>query len=232
MPGSSAKGKLILSQWFNGIPNKKFILDVGPGWGTYSKLLRKPGEVWHAVEIHEPYVARFELEKYYDKVYISDIRKFNPQVEYDVAILGDIVEHIENKDSIKVLQKLFKKAKWCIISLPLDAETHVDSHNSSDFWGNKHEEHIGSWANKTFLEAIDSIGGEIIAMEKYHELGVYLIATKTKENYTAEHITNPYEWFLSKYTSYYENKEENLVQKYKRKFKNRFYKGLLQKLKR
>ena len=221
MPGSSSKGKLTISKWFQQIPNKKTILDVGPGWATYSKMLRKPKQVWHAVEIHEPYIKRFQLKKYYDKVFIVDVRKFEPEITYDVIILGDVIEHMHNKHSIKVLEKLFKKSRLCIVSLPLDDETHACSENCSDYWHNEHEEHKGAWSNKLFLKTILDLGGEILAMEKYQELGIYLIATTANNNYITEPITNPLEWFLFHYTNWYENREEGIINKYKRKIRNK-----------
>ena len=98
-------------------------INVGPGWATYSKLLRQPDQVWHTIEIHKPYIERFSLEKYYDKIFILDVCKFKPEITYDVIILGDVIEHIKKPQSISALGRLFKKSQWCIISLPLDKNT-------------------------------------------------------------------------------------------------------------
>lgn len=221
MPGSSKKGKLNITKWFQQIPNVRYVLDIGPGWATYSKLLRKKNHIWHAVEIFEPYVARFKLEKYYDQIFISDISIFLPKVFYDVIILGDVLEHLPNKKSQKVLAKVFSHSKYCIISLPLDAETHAPSENSSQYWKNKHEIHTGSWSNKSFQDAVKDNNGEIIAMEKYEELGIYFIATLARDKYIDPNIVNPKEWFLFYYSKWYENAEHNQFKTYRRKIKSK-----------
>lgn len=221
MPGSSKKGKLTITKWFEQIPKKRTILDVGPGWGTYSKLLRKKDQVWHAVEIHKPYISKFQLERYYNKIYLADIRLFQPKIEYDLIILGDILEHLSNKDAVTVLRNLFRKCNWCIISLPLDAETHASTDNSHKFWQNEHEEHKGSWSNKTFMNTIKSLNVEIISMEKYQELGIYLIAARAKKPYIFESIVKPTEWFFFHYTHRYENHENGFLKKYFKKLQNR-----------
>jgi len=226
MPGSIVKGKLTISKWYQGIPKKKFILDVGPGWATYSKLLRSGGEIWHAVEIYKPYVDRYDLNKHYDKVFVNDIKKFDPKIIYDIVILGDVVEHLNNKDSIHVLKKLFVYSRWCIISLPLTAETHYPSENASSYFGNIHERHIGSWSNKLFLRTVIDLGGEIVAMEKYFDLAIYLIATQAKGKYTSEHFQNPKDWFLSKYSNWFKNKEEGIIQEYVRRIIKLIYNNL------
>src|SRR6266568_9286438 len=135
MPGSSVKGKLTISKWFQQIPDKT-------------------------------YIEQFQLDKYYDMVFVADIQNFKPSILYDIIILGDIIEHLPNEKSIKVLKRLFKKSRYCIISLPLDAETNAPSENSQDYWHNQHEEHTGRWSNRSIIQTIKDLGGELIAMEK------------------------------------------------------------------
>jgi len=175
MPGSSIKGKEQIAKWYNAINNKRYILDVGPGWGTYSKMLRSSNEKWHAVEVHKKYIERFNLNRYYDKIYIADIRTFRPSRTYDVIICGDVIEHVTNEQAKKVLRKLLDRTSYLIISLPLDKETHASRGTGDIDWGNPHELHSGSWSNKMFISTIVEIGGDIIALEKYSELAIYLI---------------------------------------------------------
>ena len=175
MPGSSDKGKTVIQTWFAAIQDKKLILDVGPGWGTYSKLLREPGQTWHAVEIHQPYVAMFQLQQHYDKIYIEDVRAFIPDTHYDVAICGDVLEHMSNEEAVLVLQKLLNYANWVIVSLPLDAETNAPPDTGADYWQNPYEFHVGRWSHDLFLEAVAELGGRVLACERYPEIAVYLI---------------------------------------------------------
>jgi glycosyltransferase involved in cell wall biosynthesis len=181
MPGSSEKGKRTIEKWFKIIPDKKLVLDVGPGWGTYNKLLRENGQVWHAVEIHKPYIKRFELEKLYENIFNEDIRKFAPPQHYDVTICGDVLEHIEIEAAVQVLKKLLHKSEYLIVSLPLDAETNAPPGTGDKDWDNPNEMHVGKWSHQLFIDTIKGLGGSIIAEKKFHEIAVYLIGPKESE---------------------------------------------------
>lgn len=204
MPGSSEKGKLAISQWFNSLPTPRSVLDVGPGWGTYSKLLRREGQTWHCVEVHEPYVERFGLPSLYDRVFTVDIREFVPPRHYDVAICGDILEHISTSDAIDVLRSLLSACSYVLISLPIDAETGAELGTCDVYWGNPNEMHQGRWCNRDFIKTACELGGEILALEKYEELAVYLISSR-QSDYIPETITSPREWFLRRFSQKYAN---------------------------
>ena len=62
----------------------------------------------------------------------------------------------------------------------------------SVYWDNKYEIHQGNWSNKSFLDALAKAGVEVIAMEKYHELGVYLLSFQPRSIH--EVVANPVEW--------------------------------------
>ena len=55
------------------IPTDFKILDVGPGSGTFSDLLKPHGYLLDCVEIWEPYVNQFNLKEKYQNVFIDDI---------------------------------------------------------------------------------------------------------------------------------------------------------------
>ncbi len=62
MPNSYSFFKSDIKQWFiDNIPTSKRILDVGPGQGTYSDLLKDLGYRIDAVEVWAPYVDEFNL---------------------------------------------------------------------------------------------------------------------------------------------------------------------------
>lgn len=174
MPGSSEKGKSTIKKWFDRL-EPETVLDVGPGWGTYSKLLRKKGQFWHAIEIYEPYIRQFNLKKYYDKIFVGDIRSFTSGLRYDMVICGDVLEHIKNKEAEAVLKNLLANSKNIIVSLPLDAETRPGKGTGDKDWGNPHELHRGQWSHQLFKKAVQKEGGIIEDYKKFHELAVYLI---------------------------------------------------------
>jgi hypothetical protein len=187
MPGSSPKGKIETLKLKKELVGIKHVLDIGPGWGTYHRLLKEEGEQWDAVEVFPDYIERFQLRKRYDKVYNIDILKFTPEKEYDLVILGDILEHVKKEDGVELLKKIFSYTRYCLISLPLDEETGVDLENAHDYWNNIHERHLAVWSNTDFVDTLRSIGAEILFLKKYEELGVYLATTK-ENSFVVEHI--------------------------------------------
>lgn len=82
------------------------ILDVGPGSGTYGARLKD----WNieAVEIFEPYVQMFNLNQFYKKVHIGDIRTFDVS-QYDYIIMGDVLEHLTQNEATEVLNRMWNK---------------------------------------------------------------------------------------------------------------------------
>ena len=104
MPGSSTIGKLQVVEWVDELCDIKSIIDIGPGWGTYAKLLSSKKIEIDAIEIFKDYIQKINLNKYYKKIYNTNVCDFIFQKKYDLAILGDILEHItkrRRKKSIK-----------------------------------------------------------------------------------------------------------------------------------
>lgn len=82
------------------------VLDVGAGAGIWSDLLRPRVSEISAVEIFEPYIERFGLEQKYDKIYVGDFKDLViPYGYFNTVILGDVLEHFEMEDALKVWEK-------------------------------------------------------------------------------------------------------------------------------
>jgi hypothetical protein len=136
--------------------NPETILDVGPGKGTYSDLIKDApiSPIIDGVEIWEPYVANYNLLSKYNKITIKDVREHD-DFNYDLVIFGDILEHMTKEDSIMVWEKVSKQARYAIISLPIVYYPQKHSH------GNPYEAHVvDNWNHKdvmnTFSNIIDS----------------------------------------------------------------------------
>ena len=89
MPYSFTDYKIQIRFFFQkSIPKGTKILDVGPGAGTYWKLLGDLGYKMDCLEIYEPYIEMFNLMKKYDNVYLGSIVDFDIS-KYDCIILGN-----------------------------------------------------------------------------------------------------------------------------------------------
>ncbi|MFJ8848921.1 class I SAM-dependent methyltransferase [Streptomyces sp. NPDC102437] len=116
MPTSDAEGKdWTLARFKKYQP--RTVTDIGPGEGTYAKLLRphepdEPGVWWTAVEIHKPYVAKYKLRstktrKMYDQIHVEDVRESEGHTFHrDLVIAGDVLEHMSRGDAVALLQRI------------------------------------------------------------------------------------------------------------------------------
>lgn len=119
----------------------RLILDVGPGEGTYSDLLRPmlPHTAFHGIEAWAPYIDRFNLLDKYDAITIADIRHFEfPRGDYTV-IMGDVLEHMPEQDGRAVVANIKANAKHLLLSVPV---LHKDQGAT---FGNPYERHVRHW---------------------------------------------------------------------------------------
>ena len=135
MPESYKFFKPEIKQYFkHHVPASTRILDVGPGIGTYSNLLRELGYSIDCIEIWEPYVDEYKLHDKYDNVHIGNILDFDIS-EYDYIILGDVLEHIDAKDAQKLIKSIIDLGKQCLVAVPYEME-------QGEYHGNVHETHL------------------------------------------------------------------------------------------
>ena len=122
MPYSFTYFKEEVKEWFlNNVPTSKRILDVGPGIGTYSDLLRSSGYRIDAVEIYEPYIEKYNLREKYDNVFIGSIVTFDIN-DYDFIILGDVLEHIPKNYAKELIRDIVNAKKECLVAIPYEME--------------------------------------------------------------------------------------------------------------
>lgn len=124
----------------------KRVLDVGPGRGKASVLLREYiGEDLSvdAVEKHAPYVTE-RLKALYDIVFVNDVSEWGEFdfEDYDVVLMADVIEHIKKDDAISLLQRIGPPV---VISTPRDFFVSVPGHPT--------EEHISHWVPQDFESA-------------------------------------------------------------------------------
>ena len=135
MPNSYDYFKQDVRQWFiDNVPLSKRILDVGPGQGTYSELLRDLGYRIDAVEVFAPYVDRFNLREKYDSVYVANILNFDVK-PYDFIILGDVLEHIPTELAQNLLTDFDLMDKRFLVAVPYMMP------QDGEQYGNEYETH-------------------------------------------------------------------------------------------
>lgn len=152
------------------------VLDVGAGMGTWYDLLRPwfPDAAFDAIEIFEPYLDRFKLLDKYRHITIGDAYDVarapgltipNPTevVPYDLAIFGDVLEHMTRARAIETVWLL----PWehAIISIPLGDYPQGPSD------GNLAEAHLATWEHKEVLDSFPIVRASVGAT-----IGVYLLA--------------------------------------------------------
>ena len=141
------------------------ILDIGPGVGTYAKLLHDlPVERSTAIEIWEPYVHTYRLTEYYDEVVVGDART-TPFPSADVVILGDVAEHMTEVEARALWDKAAHAANRAVfLSIPIVPypQGHIE--------GNAHEAHVvDDWNHERVLATFPGIGAHWTGAE----VGVY-----------------------------------------------------------
>lgn len=115
------------------------VLDIGPGVGTYSKLLRKHVQRMDAVEVFKPYVTKYNLESQYDSVTVANFLDFETDMHYDWIILGDVLEHFNDEDAKLAYKKAQGLADYILLSCP-DGEF-----EQGTVEGNVHETHLSTY---------------------------------------------------------------------------------------
>lgn len=133
----------------------KTVLDVGAGQGLYLNLLYDvlgKGNVHvTGVEVWEPYIKFFMLKLKYDKLIQADVRKIE-DFNYDLVILGDVLEHMSKEDAVALWDKISKQATYALIALPI-----ID-HPQGAVNENPYEVHVKEdWSTKEVLESFPGI---------------------------------------------------------------------------
>jgi hypothetical protein len=139
------------------------VIDVGPGEGTYAQLL--PEFKLDCVEVYEPYVERFNLKSRYNEVFIKNVKDFD-FTGYDLAILGDVLEHLSVPDAFLVLAKLAMLRMGGVVQVPFLLE-------QGSWEGNDYEAHLQPDLNhEVFMGRYGFLGFSCLV--RCQECGVYV----------------------------------------------------------
>lgn len=111
-------------------PTDSRILDAGAGNGNGTDRMPEFTNI-DAIEIFEKYITQFKLEDKYNTVFNMDIRNFEAYGEYDLVLMGDVLEHLTVEDAQKLLAKIDTDV---LITVPW-------KYPQGAFGGNEHETH-------------------------------------------------------------------------------------------
>jgi hypothetical protein len=131
--------------FLNSLVSSIRILDVGPGCGTYSHLLKEHFPNMDAIEIFESYVSQFDLHNKYNNIIIGDIREYDFR-DYEYIIMGDVLEHLSVSDAKKILNVIKENDILCLVAVPYNYE-------QGTYMDNVHETHLQpDLTHELFLE--------------------------------------------------------------------------------
>lgn len=167
MPTSDKQGKFIAKALIKEA-DPSTIWDMGAGDGTYRNLMwdEPIDSVWIAVEIWKPYIDEFQLKRDYDAVYDLDIRETDfflaADSNRDLAIFGDVLEHMTEDEARKVILDAKKAFRWILVSIPI---VHAPQ---GEVNGNPYEAHVKHWG----FDEMHAAMGYCMAF-KGHTIGLY-----------------------------------------------------------
>jgi len=167
MPYSSESGKSYIRNIVGRIKHDR-MLDIGCGSGTYAKMF--PDAHWTGIEVWEPYVEEFKLNDLYQQLILSDVCdvKLKELGHFDVAILGDVVEHMEKETARNLLAFVKTIADTVIVSIP------IGHYPQDEYNGNPYEKHItDNWTHEDFLRTF----GYPTCSSIENEIGVFVWLT-------------------------------------------------------
>lgn len=122
MPGSFVVFDSLARQLIEWIAPQRAI-DFGAGAGKFGRLLRSaaPGCRSVAVEAEAAYVERFGLTGLYDEVRVQTAAQWlvaGAGERFDLAILGDCLEHMPKSAGLDLLNALAYRAAYTLVTAP------------------------------------------------------------------------------------------------------------------
>ena len=150
------EGKLEVIEYIMSLAPES-ILDVGACDGKWAQLLRSAGYAGRldACEAFKPNAAR--ILELYDDVFVGDIRRYEYGNGYDVAIFGDVIEHMDVEAATSVLFYASHNCGEVIVGVPF-------LYPQGEIYGNPYERHIqDDLTPEIFKERYGMIGFEMFA---------------------------------------------------------------------
>ena len=135
------------------------VLDVGVGWGRYGALLRLGLEHGYAdisnrsnwrvridgIEVFSEYIGDIQ-QAVYDEIHIGTVQELIGKLgNYDVILLGDVIEHLEKDEGVRLLNELLNKARRRVV-----VATPNGRYDQGALFDNQFEQHRSVWSPADF----------------------------------------------------------------------------------
>jgi len=176
MSYSLKSGKEQTLAWF--VKNQeqiKTVVDIGPGSGTYIKLIKEDAGCcaharWVGIEIWAPYIEQFQLQNRYDEIINADVRSIDwLQLNPTVVIAGDVLEHMTKQDAVVLVDRILSVAQTLIVSIPI---RHMPQDEHA--YENPHEAHVkDDWSHEEVMETWGHYVKDSYRKSVKSKLGVY-----------------------------------------------------------
>ena len=165
MPSSSHHQVSQILEWIIQL-RPASVLDVGVGTGKYGFLCREALDTplaseprrltLHGIEGFESYIGDIQ-RLVYDEIMIGDCLEVlaGRNQSYDLALLIDVIEHLEKPDALVLLKRLLETSRNLIIATPYGFAP------QDDIFGNSLEIHRSGWVKKDFEGYPDRIAVKI-----------------------------------------------------------------------
>ena len=147
-------------------------LDVGCGAGWYGDIIREthgldpakydPSQAvpyvvqLDAVEAFVEYIIRYNLKDKYDRIIMEDITRVYDEVgDYDLIVMGDVIEHLEMDDAIEVVNGLLPHCRFLWGALPLEVGRPWSTgykQCEEEWQENTFNRHMHEWTGKELQE--------------------------------------------------------------------------------
>ena len=154
MPVSSPEALSDILQFIRKVEPKS-LLDIGVGFGKMGVLFREAMDIrWGRYENWQGRIDGVEIfggyanpiwSYIYDHLWMADVRNLAIQ-DYGVIFLGDVIEHLEKSEALKLLEKCYAHAKYVVVTTPMEMNR---TREPVKLFGNQHEQHL------SFLEDSD-----------------------------------------------------------------------------
>jgi len=122
MPGSFPVFDAVVQQLITRIAPSR-ALDVGTGAGKHGRLLAQHAPACHRVgiEVEASYVEQFGLAAVYQELHVEDVAAWwrrTPGECFDLALIGDCIEHLPKSDGLDLLNALVYRCAWVVVLAP------------------------------------------------------------------------------------------------------------------